>query len=230
MPDKEYKRSFTFSEALAGADGSGGITAYEDLSGTIHTVAASGGGAAVIPITVRKSFFQASPVPPVHPGETFTVPKAFGEAAFGQNYNWETLVVHCTLATVSDEVIQFEAPTGIVRLWEVTLEGTTQPDDSGTAGMNVKRLEVDYSTELNGTTARTIAGRLVALRKSATPIRRIRISASGTAAVCPYTPGDTYTYLGINFLVTSSSSRRNVIESNGVVTATIHDYTIDAEV
>jgi hypothetical protein len=226
---RQFARSFTFSEG-SGAQGGESITAYEDFDGEAHLVGGGGGEEAPPPFTVRKTYYQATPVLTVRVGDTFEVPKDFGRLAYGDDYDWDALAVRCTSASISDEVIRFVPPDGITRLWEVALEGTTQPaGGGGTAGMSVKRLEWDMSEELNGGTARTLSGRLVALLKSAEPRKKARVSATGTAPACPYRPGQTYSFLGVGMLVTATSSKKNAVEENGAVLATLYDYTLDLE-
>jgi hypothetical protein len=219
---KEYGRSYSFSEG-AGSD-SGDITAYETLDGTIESV--SSGGSSVLPIKVKKTYYQDSPVLDVHPGDTFVVEDEFGEAAFGSAYTWANLSVLCDSSSISDEIVRFIPPDNVLRLWKVTLEGTTVNSGSED-GINTRRMEVELSEELNGTTERTVSGRLVALLNSATPIARLRIGGTGTEKRCPYRPGNTYSYLNIVFLVTSSSSKRSYHETAGME---LYEYSVECEV
>jgi hypothetical protein len=221
MPDlKECGKSYSFSEG-AGSD-SGEITAYETIDGTV--VAVSTANAPPIPIKVKKTYFQDTPVLDVHPGDTFEVEDEFGAAVFGTEYTWDSLSVLCTAASISDEIVRFIPPDTVQRLWEVTLEGTTVNDDSD--GINTRRMDISLSEELNGTTERTVSGRLVALLNSTTPIAKLSISGIGTSKRCPYRPGDSYAYLNTVFLVTSSSSKRSYHETSQTE---LYEYSVDCE-
>jgi hypothetical protein len=91
-------------------------------------------------------------------------------------------------------------------------------------------MDVEISSEVNGSTARSISGRLILLRNSTTPITRLNISATGENPTCPYQAGGAYSHSGISFLVIRSSSRRVVSEKNGIIVKTLYEYAIEAEI
>jgi hypothetical protein len=212
-----HSGSFTVSqEQNSGDSGSLNITAYEGLDGGVTEIADSDNAPETF-FTARKTFYQESPALSVHPGDTFTVP------GFTGNFT-------CTSASISDEMIHYDASNGITRLWQVSLDGTSQSNAETDSDINVKRMDVDISREVNGSTVRTISGRLVLLLNSATPISRITISATGETAACPVQPGNSYSHSGFSFLVTRTSSRRVVAEKRGAIVKTLYEYTIEGEV
>ncbi|MDR1205056.1 MAG: hypothetical protein LBL26_06200 [Peptococcaceae bacterium] len=242
---KQYKRAFTFSGSEPGSGGNASetLTAYETLDGALEKAeggawtppsGSGGGGSVAWPLNVTYSYYSDSPVPTCKPGQTFSVPKSFGRAAFGEGYDWETLEVRCTSVEVSDEVIRYIPPNNIVRLWQVTLEGTAEEMGGANGTITVKRLALDYTTELNGNAERTVSGRLVLLLNSAEPIRKVTLEATGRVFPCPYKAGDSFSLPMSGggseaFVVTSASTRRNVQESGGAVIAELYDYSLSLE-
>jgi hypothetical protein len=190
-------------------------SAYEDIDGKLQTISEGGGGSAeepVWPSAITVSYYSDTPAPSISLGDTFSAPGVSGS-------------VTCTRIEVSDEIVRYDPSGGIARLWEITLEGTKTGAASGSS-MTVKTMSKSIGTELNGALERTISGRLVALLNSATPKKKIRVTASGESAACPYAAGDEVD----GCIVTSASSARNAqYDDSGNLLAVLYDYSIDAE-
>jgi hypothetical protein len=220
---KQYGRSFAYTESAADETAKAPyVSAYEDVTGTLVPLSASGGGSSgsrVVPVNMKYTYYQETPTVSYKVGDNFTIPTINKSAKI-------------TSVSVSDEIIRFDLPNTIVRLWEVTIVAeTSDAGDSGETGEeSIERMDLEYSEEINGSTERTVSGRLVVLLNSATPKKTIRVTAIGAAQACPYKPNDTYSYLGAGLLVKRSSSKPKYVTDASGATRKLYTYTIEGEI
>ena len=109
-------------------------------------------------------------------------------------------------------------------LWTCVIEGVRVGDGEDDTP-SLPDEEVSLSYELNGSSVRTVAGELVVLRRSSTPIIRKTITAYSDDGVPLAVLGDTYkggTALSENII-------KETIRNNGVITATYYKHSIEVE-
>ena len=115
-----------------------------------------------------------------------------------------------------------------VRKWNVTCEGSRTVGSSGEdSGDDSSMPDDEYSVnyEINGTTARTVAGEFVALMRSETPITRKTYTIYNDSVNTLAAPGTTYE----GGICTSEAISKEIIKSNGVVTKTYYKHVIEVE-
>lgn len=150
-------------------------------------------------------------------GETFNIP-GLGE-------------VTCTNITVNDEY----SDSG-VHIWNVTYEskssssasessgGDTSGDTSGDSS-SMPEDESSVSYELNGSTAYTVSGDVLVLRRSKNPIMKKSITKYTDSQTRLTSPGSTYE----GGIALSESIVKETIKNNNVVTKTYYKHTIEIE-
>ncbi|MBQ3586171.1 MAG: hypothetical protein II964_05590 [Synergistaceae bacterium] len=92
--------------------------------------------------------------------------------------------------------------------------------------------EIVVSREINGSTVRTVAGDLVALRRSVTPIRKKTFTIYTQDDTAITTPGSFYDYGNddvVDGIVLSENISKETIKNNGVVTASYYKHVIEVE-
>ena len=144
-----------------------------------------------------------SPTITIAIGGTFTVP-GIGE-------------VVCTKTSGGDSVT-----TGGVRRWAVTYEGA-KTDAGGPTTMPETTETVTF--ELNGVTARSVAGELIALRRSATPITKKSLTICTGSDTRLTTPGNAY---GGGIAMTERVTKE-VVKVNGVQVGGYYRHEIEVE-
>ena len=151
-----------------------------------------------------------SPAISLNIGDTFNIP------GIGQ--------VICTQVSGSDDYNDNGSHT-----WTVTYEGSSNvdsdSDDPDNPDKNLPNNEETISYELNGSTVRTVAGELIVLRRSATPITRKNITVYTDSANSVATIGSTYN----GGIALSESIAHEVIKSDGVITNSYYKHDIEVE-
>ena len=104
-----------------------------------------------------------------------------------------------------------------VRQWQITVEGS---DDT-----SLPATEQSIEYEINGTTARTVDGEFVILRRSNTPITRKSITVCTSTNTAVVLPGATYE----GGIVTSVNIVKETLKVNGADLGTHYKQTIEVE-
>ncbi len=142
-------------------------------------------------------------------GETFNIP-GLGD-------------VTCTNITVSDEYSD-----GGLHVWNVTYESKSSSSASESSGGDTSSMpedELSVSYELNGSTAYTVSGDVLVLRRSENPIMKKSITKYTDSQIRLASPGSTYE----GGIVLSESIVKETIKNNNVVTKTYYKHTIEIE-
>lgn len=145
----------------------------------------------------------ASPAITIAIGGTFTVP-GIGE-------------VVCTKTSGGDSIT-----TGGVRRWTVTYEGA-KTDAGGPTTMPETTETVTF--ELNGVTARSVAGELIALRRSTTPITKKSTTICNDSSARLTTPGNAYS----GGIAMSERVAKETVKVNGVQVGAYYRHEIEVE-
>ena len=86
--------------------------------------------------------------------------------------------------------------------------------------------EISISYELNGSTARTVDGDFIALRRSNTPIKKTTITEYSVSQEALAVIGDNYKSFG---LALSENVIKEVIKKDNIVISTYYKHTIEVE-
>ena len=151
------------------------------------------------------TFQGEAPVPPVSIGGKFTLPLV-GELT-------------CTRIHSSND----DANT-----WAIIIEGSRSGSSSSSGGgddSSLPETETVINYEINGSTARTIAGEFIALRRSQTPITKKNITVYTNSVEAIASPGSIYD----DGIVLSENIVKETIKDNGVVTGSYYKHTIEVE-
>ena len=111
--------------------------------------------------------------------------------------------------------------------WTVTVEGSRVGNDESGSGSgdytSLPETETVINYEINGQTVRSVAGELIALRRSATPITKksITVYSNSDSAIA----GNEYQ----GSIVLSESISKETIKNNGVVTGSYYKHVIEVE-
>jgi hypothetical protein len=221
----EYPRTYEFSQGQT--SGSATTTAYEDISGQVHVI--TSGGGATSPQTVVKTIYQNNPNPPLEIGDNFTITRSeFGNVFWGTDFTWSSLTFRCTNIQVTEEMKDLWH--GRKRLWRIAISGTTASEEqTDTGGGSTLRRTIEVSEEFNGNLERSVAGTLVALRNSVTPIGRITVVAHSETSTPPMVPGNSYTFDSKTYLITRANKSQVFIEQDGVLIKTLWQHTMEGE-
>ena len=109
-------------------------------------------------------------------------------------------------------------------VWSVTYEGSTKVKNYD-ADSELPDNELTVSYEINGSTVRSVAGELIVLRRSATPITKKNFTVYTDSVNPVVTIGSTYN----DGIVLSESISHEVIKSDGVVTNSYYKHDIEVE-
>ncbi len=109
-------------------------------------------------------------------------------------------------------------------IWSVTYEGSTKVKNYD-ADSELPDNEETITYELNGITTRSVAGELIALRRSATPITKKNFTVYTNSANPVATIGSTYN----DGIVLSESISHEVIKSDDVITNSYYKHDIEVE-
>lgn len=145
----------------------------------------------------------ATPAITIAIGGTFTVP-GIGE-------------VVCTKTSGGDSVT-----AGGVRRWTVTYDGAKT--DAG-APVSMPDGTETVSFDLNGVTARSVAGEFIALRRSTTPVTRKSITVYNDSATRLANPGDAYG----GGIAVSERIAKETVKVNGVQVGAYYRHEIEVE-
>lgn len=125
---------------------------------------------------------------------------------------------------ITDKVIGINAGE-FVRQWQISVEGDNSLTASGSSS-SLPNDELSVSYELNGTTARTVDGDFIALRRSLIPIKRTSITVCSDSQEALTIPGNTYETYGT---VVSENIVKETIKKDNVIVRTYYKHTIEAE-
>lgn len=153
--------------------------------------------------------WEDSPVSPFDVGDTFR-PVTNGPA------------LTVDKVSIKDSVVG-ELNGKPVRQWEITIEGSNSSGSGDDASLPETETVTTY--EINGSTVRTVAGELIALRRSANPIIKKSISVYTDTVASVASPGSTYE----GGTVTSENIVKETIKKNGVVTGSYYKHTLEVE-
>lgn len=115
--------------------------------------------------------------------------------------------------------------------WSVVIEGSRVGNDgsgSGSSGgedTSLPETETVITYEINGQTVRSVAGELIALKRSATPISKKSITVYTNSEAAVAGAGDTYQ----GGIVLSENISKETIKNNGVVTGSYYKHIIEVE-
>ena len=125
--------------------------------------------------------------------------------------------VICTKTSGSDSVT-----SGGVRQWTITYEGA-KTDAGGPATMPETTETVTF--ELNGVTARSVAGEFIALRRSKTPVTKKSLTICNGSDAILATPGDVYG----GGIAMSERVTKETVKVNGVQVGVYYRHEIEIE-
>ena len=146
------------------------------------------------------TYTGANPVVGVNIGDTFTLP-FIGE-------------VTC---------IRIQTSNTATNTWSIVIEGSRGGENSGDSSL--PDTETVITREINGTTARSVDGAFIALRRSATPITKKSITVYTASVDAVATPGSTYS----EGIVISENISKETVKNNGVVTGSYYRHVIEVE-
>ena len=112
--------------------------------------------------------------------------------------------------------------------WMVIYEGSRGGEDSSGGDGDDTSLpenETVINYEINGETVRTVAGELIALQRSNTPITKKTITVYNSNVAAVATAGSTYQ----GGIVLSENISKETIKNNGVVTGSYYKHVIEVE-
>ena len=112
--------------------------------------------------------------------------------------------------------------------WTFSIEGSRTGSSSSGGQQDTQHLpddEVTLSYEINGSTVRTVAGELIALKRSETPILRKTITVYSASDSLIATIGNTYQ----GGIALSENISLETIKNNGIVTSSYYKHIIEVE-
>ena len=149
------------------------------------------------------SYSGDTPTPGINVGETFSIP-VIGSLT-------------CSKIRGSDEG---------AGSWTFVIEGSRTNSDTSGEQFSLPDEEISVSYELNGTTARTIDGDFIALRRSNTPIKKTTITEYSASQEALAVIGDNYKSFG---LALSENIIKEVVKKDNVIISTYYKHTIEVE-
>ncbi len=162
------------------------------------------------------TFWNDSPVSPYNIGDTFR-----------PTDNSPDLTVENV--TVKDNILGLFNGK-LLRQWEITVAGSNNSSGGGVSSLPENEIVITH--EINGSTVRTVAGDLVVLRRSVTPIRKKTFTIYTRDDTAITTPGSFYDYDNddiVDGIVLSENISKETIKNNGVATASYYKHVIEVE-
>ena len=188
-------------------EGADNISAAEQGAKYSFDIDTNSDGITVYSGTKEVSYTGDNPVPGINVGDVFSIPVVGS--------------LTCTKVRGSDDG---------AGAWTFVFEGSRSgADSSGSDHQDVSSLpddEISTSYELNGTTARTVNGELIALRRSDTPIKKSSITVYSNSQATLASIGGQYETYGIAL---SENIIKETIKKDNVVIRTYYKHTIEVE-